>query len=178
MTIIMKQPHPIAGFFLLEALIALFVFSVGFLGLGTFQLLGLQASREAGFRDHATDIAQELAERIHGNAAAAVAGHYSGVYPGSSCDAAIVPSCSDDNGTAGSLCSSQEMALFDVQNLYCSAEDLLPSVGIQVSCNDLPCVATSSHTIIVSWAQSGRTLLQPQSYCPTGNHCIALNVVP
>ena len=167
-----------AGFFLLEALIALFVFSVGFLGLGTFQLMGLQASREAGFRGQATEIAQELAERIHANASAAMTENYAGPYPGTPCTASIVPYCSDAGAVTGSLCTPAEMALFDVHNVFCSSSDSLPGLAVQVQCNEAPCNSTSSHRIIVSWQKTGRTSLTTQAYCPAGSNCIALHLVP
>lgn len=55
------------GFSLLEVLIALVVFSLGLIGLGSLQLAGLQLSQDSLLRTKATILANDMADRIRSN---------------------------------------------------------------------------------------------------------------
>jgi len=77
-----RRPHPrpararAAGFTLVEALVALLVLSIGLLGVAAMQLSSLQANNGAFQRTQATFLAQDIADRMRANRAAALAGDY------------------------------------------------------------------------------------------------------
>ena len=64
------------GFTLLEAMVALVVFSVGLLGLGALQLAGMGNNQAAMQQSIATHLAYDMAERIRSNAAGRKANLY------------------------------------------------------------------------------------------------------
>lgn len=131
------------GFSLLEILIALLILSVGFLGVGMLQLVGLRAGQESYYRGQATAIAQEFAERFHINPNGAVGQFYDLSqrsatplsYSAIDCTqdlgaltATTFPTtlCSDDldaSGTAltGTACGAEQLAEFDAFQIYCQA---------------------------------------------------------
>ncbi|MBF0446681.1 MAG: type IV pilus modification protein PilV [Magnetococcales bacterium] len=134
---------PEAGFSLLEILIALLILSVGLLGLGTLQLASLRTGQEAYFRDQATAIAQELAERLHVNPTGAANQSYdlskrsSAPFSYAAIDctqnlAALsvttfpTTRCGDDLDSGGNAltaiaCTPDQLAEFDAYQVYCQA---------------------------------------------------------
>jgi type IV pilus assembly protein PilV len=61
---------------LIEALISIFVVSIGFLGFAGLQLKGLAASNESVSRSKAVYLSYQMADRVRANLAAASAGAY------------------------------------------------------------------------------------------------------
>lgn len=65
---IIKRPGgKVAGFTLLEVLVAVVVLSIGLLGLASLQVNGLRFSHSAYLRSQATALAYELADRMRAN---------------------------------------------------------------------------------------------------------------
>lgn len=78
------------GATLIEVLVALFVLSVGLLGVAAMQQVGLRSSHTAHVRSQATALAYDIADRMRANRAAALAGTYDTQYddaldPGDDC---------------------------------------------------------------------------------------------
>ncbi len=69
------------GFTLLEVLIALFVFSIGILGMAGLQVLSVKTNHSAYMRTQATFLAQSMADRMRANLAGVWASSYTGTYP-------------------------------------------------------------------------------------------------
>ncbi|HEY4210629.1 MAG TPA: type IV pilus modification protein PilV [Steroidobacteraceae bacterium] len=65
-----------AGFTLIEALIALVVLSVGLLGVAALQMTGLRASMSAASRTQATYLANDILDRMRANNRDARSGLY------------------------------------------------------------------------------------------------------
>ncbi len=65
-----------AGFTLIESLVALLVLSIGLLGVAAMQLASLQANNGAFQRTQATFLAQDIADRMRANRAAALTNAY------------------------------------------------------------------------------------------------------
>ncbi|MBF0132522.1 MAG: type IV pilus modification protein PilV [Magnetococcales bacterium] len=190
--------HHHGGYFMIEVLIALFVFSVGFLGLAGLQLKSLQANRQIAFRDAASAIAQELAERMHANPTAALGGEYAKTYPGITCntgnisldpvtgtaiftnigDGTSAPYCSDFGAIGASSCTTVQMAQFDRYDLYCNAVNNLPSLTISSVCNDLVPTTSSTHQIVVSWQKMPGETVTSLASCPANLQCLVFNLVP
>lgn len=60
----LSAPHAVAGFTLLEALVALLVLSIGLLGLAALQARGIAYSHDAYVRSQATFLAYDIMERM------------------------------------------------------------------------------------------------------------------
>ena len=106
------------GFTLIEAMIALVIFSVGLLGLAGMQMSGMQNNQSAILRTQAIQQSYDMAERIRANlgnaTGAGVGGAYNNLNSGN-------VSCV---GNAGS-CST--IATFDFADWYGITQNVLPS---------------------------------------------------
>lgn len=65
-----------SGATMIEVLVALFVLSVGLLGVAGMQQIGLRNSHTAQLRGQATALATDIADRMRANRLAALAGNY------------------------------------------------------------------------------------------------------
>src|SRR3569833_973587 len=67
-----SPPRACQGYSLFEVLVTVLVVGIGFLGLAGLQFAGLRASKQAQDETYATQLAQEVAERIRANRAGAL----------------------------------------------------------------------------------------------------------
>ena len=78
---------------LIEAMISIFVVSIGFLGFAGLQMNGLAAVNQSLFRSKAVYLSYQMADRVRANLAAATAGAYnnfsSPVVPSPGCAVAV-----------------------------------------------------------------------------------------
>ncbi len=133
--------HPkIAGFTMLEVLIAIVVLSIGLLGLAGLQSTGLRNSQDAYSRTLATTLANDMADRIRSNMAGFNAGNYDNT-------AASTAGCTNNTG-----CTPQEMAETDTA-FWNQSLALLPSGQGDVATN------AGLVTVTVRWdnTRSGAT---------------------
>jgi len=129
------------GFTLVEVLVALLVFSIGILGLAALQITGLRETQMARMRTQAVLIAYDMADRIRANNSAA------SVTPPSAYVLAIdtaPPAAAKD--CSATTCTDGEMAAYDLDEWYDSAQRLLPNGGSQISNT-----ATGVYRITVMW---------------------------
>lgn len=92
------------GFSLLEVLVAVFVLSIGFLGIAGLHVFGLRSNLDSQFRTQAAFLAQEMADRMRANWGGAL-GRYDQIAPVS------VPACLS---AAGVGCTANQMAQNDM----------------------------------------------------------------
>ena len=85
---------------MLEILVALFILSVGLLGLASLQIASIKNINNAQFHSLATEYAYDMAERMRSNRAAVISGDYDNV----------VSTVTDPGCT---VCSTSGMAQFD-----------------------------------------------------------------
>lgn len=63
-----QQPHTaVSGFTLLEVLVAIFILTIGLLGLASLQIAGTRNTNSAYMRSQASVLAYDLADRIRAN---------------------------------------------------------------------------------------------------------------
>jgi type IV pilus assembly protein PilV len=75
--LVRKAPARAArGMTLIEILVAIVVLSIGLLGLAGLQLKGLQVNQGSAYNWQAAVLAQDMADRIRADSAAAQAGYY------------------------------------------------------------------------------------------------------
>lgn len=110
------------GATLIEALIALLIFTVGLLGLAAMQLNALQSTTDSGQRSQASWLMNDMAERMRSNPRGSMDDYQ--VAP--NCAALPAVSCADyynpqtNTKVAASNCSAVQMAAFDRWEAQCS----------------------------------------------------------
>ena len=88
------KPRRVAGFTLLEVLVALVVLSIGLLGLSGLQTTSLRNNHAAFLRSQATLLNNDIADRMRANRDSATAGNYNIDYAGTPTAVSCVGSCS------------------------------------------------------------------------------------
>lgn len=129
-----SSTHHLHGFTLLEVLIAIVVLSIGLLGLASLQVNGLRFTQSAYFRTQATQLANDMADRIRANTAGFAGGFYDG-------SANQFTAC---NSSAG--CSPQQMAEHDTFEWRQTLQASLPAGQGALATNGAGVV-----TITVRW---------------------------
>ena len=117
-----RVPRRAAGYALLEALIAVLVTSVGFIGAARLQTLGMSFGNTAGLRQKATLLVDQMTDRMRANEAGMTLGAY-------------------DKPTAGSTtclatgCTPTQLAQADMAEWKADIEAQLPG-GAGIVCID------------------------------------------
>jgi len=78
---------------LIEALISIFIVSIGFLGFAGLQLSGLTAANESQFRSKAVYLSYQMADRVRANLPGAQVGSYDDFEGSASSPGCITTSC-------------------------------------------------------------------------------------
>ena len=151
-----ESPSRTDGFSLLESLIALVVFSIGFLALTLLMQTSLRNTNSAFYRSVATEQAYDMADRIRANRGADVApadgiGDNVGNYHNAEASA--------DPGCILVTCNETQLAQYDGWQWNQTNGDVLPSGGGSIVFN----AATGAVTVTVSWDDNR-----------TGNDCSAV----
>ena len=151
-----ESPSRTDGFSLLESLIALVVFSIGFLALTLLMQTSLRNTNSAFYRSVATEQAYDMADRIRANRGAA------GVNVVNYLNAAAT---ADDPGCIANAagCSPAVVADYDGWQWNQTNAQVLPSGGGSIVFN----AATGAVTVTVSWDDNR-----------TGNDCSAVPAPP
>ena len=138
------QPHKKqCGFTLLEVLIALLILSIGLLGLASLQTNGLRSNQMASMRTTATQLAYDIADRMHANPAGVDAPDpLNYVIAISKDDPVIATDCES------TTCTPSQMATYDLAQ-WRSAIRSLPGGTSSIVKTVTGTVVT--HTITVYW---------------------------
>ena len=116
----------IAGFTLIEVLVAIVIFSIGLLGIASLQIAGLRFAGGSQHRAMATMQSQNMADRMLANLAGVEDGDYNVT---GSMPASYTTDCS------GNDCTSADLAEYDLVTWNQSNADSLPS-GTGIVCKD------------------------------------------
>ncbi len=125
------------GFSLLESLIALVVFSIGFLALTLLMHTSLQNTNSAFYRSVATEQAYDMADRIRANRGTA----------GDNVVNYLNVEANADPGCILAGCTPLELAQYDGWHWNQTNARVLPSGGGRI----VPTTATGKVTVTVSW---------------------------
>lgn len=136
----MFKVKPIAGFTLVEVLVALVVLSIGLLGLAGMQLGGLRASTDAYHRTQATLLASDMADRMRANTDGLRDDNYNNITSAKPAN----PGCS------APACTSAQKAQLDALDWLTRLETALPAGrGMVADADD-----DGVFTITVMWDES------------------------
>jgi len=168
----MKSPISAAvrGFTLVELLVAVFIFAVGFLGITKMHALSIKQEIDNGQRIYAAMMVTEMTNRMRANTAGTYAGDYKAAAAALSCDTVPSKICSDSNLGTTEVCNAAEIAKFDVWELSCgsfvdgvttgsNSQLLLQSMTMTCS-GGATCPAGNEHTITVVWRSKASELAE------------------
>jgi type IV pilus assembly protein PilV len=154
------KPCSAAGFSLIEVLVAMFVFSIGLLGLAMLQLNGMRFNTDAYFRTQATLLAYDIIDRMRANPNGASSGYYTVASSGAA--AAIQSSYGAcKNGSCmctSATCDKSTLALYDLGKWYESQQQLLPTSTTPTTIEK----NGNLYTITMRWME--RDLLMTQAW--------------
>jgi type IV pilus assembly protein PilV len=108
------------GFSLIEVLVAMFVLSIGLLGLAMLQTRGTQFSTESYLRTQVTVSANDIIDRMRANKAGADNGDYI---------ANNAPASPQTCGTSGGCATATDIANYDLTVWYETLINRLPALG-------------------------------------------------
>ena len=114
----------VAGFSLLEVLVALVILSVGLLGLAALQAEGLRGSSTAKFRFNAVRLMGDITDRMRANEAGLA--DYAVALDGAG---ANQPACAESGANAAITCTATQMANYDIFLWKRDLGELLPPDG-------------------------------------------------
>ena len=142
-------PEPrkcVAGFTLIETMVALLVISVGMIGVAVLHGQALSASGTAIRRSQAVGLASDIADRIRVNRGAEVAYQ----------NAAADNNCDDPTGGGGVDCTPAQMAAHDLFLWEAQLAQLLPGgLGdVEVDTTTTP----TTYTVTISWNEPNQAL--------------------
>lgn len=149
----------LAGFSLVEVLVAVVILSIGMLGLAKLQFWGVRHTGSAYFRTQATQTANEMVERMRANPIGVAAGRYSingGDCAPVACDVTW-PNCRD------SACTPEQLAEFDIREVACGPsgendgaglDDLMPEAGMRIRCETAAAAGNKLCLVEVCWKES------------------------
>lgn len=122
-----SAPRP-RGFTLLEALIALVVFSIGLLGLAGLMTVAVKTNHSAYLRTQATFIAESMADRMRANTMGVWKNSYNGTG---------YPITGTDPCASGTACGYLNMATHDQLAFSTQLSDLLPNAAATIKCTPI-----------------------------------------
>ena len=138
--------HGMAGFSLVELMVAVIVLAIGLLGIAKLSLGTVQANGSAFMRTQATQLIQQVFDDMRANQPAAASGSYNialGVNPGSG------PNC------VTAACSAPQIASFDLARWYTLLTTLLPngqgSVSVVQATNPTTGSLENTAIVTVTW---------------------------
>ena len=138
----------VAGFSLLEVLVALVILSVGLLGLAALQAEGLRGSSTAKFRFNAVRLLGDITDRMRANEAGVA--DYSVAFTAAGSND---PACAESGANLATTCTPTQMANYDIFLWKRDLDELLPPDG------DGSIVATgldNRFVITARWTERGQ----------------------
>lgn len=137
-----------SGYSLIEVMVALFVLSIGMLGVAGLSIDALKDSRSSLYRNKAVSFAWDMAERIRANRAAA------GDYDTDSTTGAD-QGCFTTHSQVASQCTGTNLAAHDIWEWQQALQDVnsggLPSGSGTIDVNTA--LTPAQYTITVNWTE-------------------------
>jgi type IV pilus assembly protein PilV len=147
----------VAGFSLIEVMVALIIISIGLLGIAKLQAVALSSTGTAGKRSLAAVEAASVASAMHADraywslASSAVPTVISGTTIASSPDPALV---SGVDCWAAAPCTTVQMAAYDLTQWAVSAQTIFPSYQASILCPPPAASLPNTCTITITWTEN------------------------
>ena len=152
-----RSARAMAGFSLIEVMVALIIISIGLLGIAKLQAVALSSTGTAGKRSLAAVEAASIASAMHADraywslASSAVPTVITGTTIASSPDPLLV---SGVNCAVGAACTPVQMAAYDLTQWAISAQTIFPSYQASILCLPPAASLPNSCTITMTWTEN------------------------
>jgi type IV pilus assembly protein PilV len=146
-------PRHGGGFSLVEVLVALIVIAVGMLGIAKMHALALSGTGSAGTRSLIAIEAAGLASSLHSNRDywATTSQLVTNVSVSGGSTSIDVPALSTAQ-TCSTVCTSTQMAGYDLQSFGAALQQIVPAANANISCQNA--VPPQSCTITITWVEN------------------------
>ena len=158
MTAIRRNGGSQRGFSMIEVLISLVLIAVAMLGQAGLQANALRFSKSGALRMQAVFLSNEMAERMEGNKAGAIAGNY----VIGSASSTVLTSATD---CMSAPCSSSVLAAYDLAEWTARVSAVLPSATWQIT--QTTTGNPSTYSVVITW-QDRRADSTRTTYSTTG----------
>jgi type IV pilus assembly protein PilV len=135
------------GHGLIEAMVSIFVVSIGFLGFAGLQVNGLAAANDSLFRSKAIYLSYQMADRVRANLPAVQAGSYNSL-----------SGTGSDPGCISTSCTVAQVAQNDFYEWSTEVAAVLPSGQGTICLTSIPDAcdgAGSVYAITLAWKEKG-----------------------
>lgn len=173
---LLDHPRRMAGFTLIEVMIAVIVFAIGLLTMASLQTVARKANYEAVQRTAAAHLAESLLERMRANPRALE--DYIGPLGNRLIDAANVPAPGSACDSAAAPCTPAEMAGADIAqwwglvngNTESVANEAVGGLVIPTACvrGEIGGI-TGAYEVAIAWRGSGEMSGAPPDACGAAN---------
>lgn len=170
------------GLTLIEVLVTLLIMSVGLMGLAGIQRKAISDGLDIAKQSQTTFLATELVDRIRANPDGAA--NYATTMLAAGCGGAPA-NCSDTNSGDGDRCTAQQMAAYDLWEVFCGQPAPDGVMANAVDPLDLTQVsvfsANNQYTVEISWDSEqvqNSTLMDDSQQTGQQTRRIRLNAYP
>ena len=162
-------PHSImAGFTMIEFLVAVLVLTIGLVGLAALQMAAIKTNRTAYYRSIATVDAYDIIERMKANPVGIAAGNYNNGVPGTSLSQCETASCTPSAIAGYDLAKFNYTLATGLPNgtgVVCSASNTAPLIGNSANPTAVNCSATLVNAYVVKiWWNDDRSGSKTQGF--------------
>jgi len=150
------------GFSLIEILVSLVVMSIGLMGLSGLQIAAIKAANESHFRNEASLLLMDTANRMRSNNTGMndYLKSISKTEIKLACASEGIPDCEGTNST----CSATDLAQFDLNKVACKAGKKLPSGEIEltkIANNVTECsvdvgITNPYYSLTIAWVETAK----------------------
>ncbi len=150
-----RLPRRERGVTMIEVLITIVVVATGLLGVAGMQILGMRATNDAHQQTLATQLAQDIMERVRTNRVGADGGFYSSI-------TLTTSSTITDPDCVANICTAAELAAHDQAQWI---EMIKPTTGAPIlpeTTVQLQCCTAGNFTILLQWGPGGAHTLSSE----------------
>lgn len=145
---------------MIEVMVAIFVVSIGLMGVAGLQMNAMKYMKTASQRSEATQAAYDISERMRANGSGVLAGNY--VY--TTAYSTIVASLPTVTACSGLLCSNSEVADIDIAEWQRNL-----AFRLNGGAGNIVQIAAGRYDVVVMWKEPNYTATDPACAATTSN---------